>query len=58
MATIEKINCRLCKYFYVTWDKNFPNGCRAFEFKSRDMPYAVVYKNSGANCRAYSNRTK
>jgi hypothetical protein len=50
---MEKINCRTCKYFYVTWDRNFPNGCKAYGFKSQEFPSVFVYKSSGSACKGY-----
>ncbi|WP_330218382.1 uracil-DNA glycosylase [Sporosarcina globispora] len=40
--SIQKIDCFKCKYFYVTWDRNHPKGCRAFQFKTRQMPSLEV----------------
>lgn len=51
-----KINCFQCKYFYITWDKNFPNGCKAFGFKSRQMPATVVKGASTENCGAFEKK--
>jgi hypothetical protein len=45
-----KIDCLKCKYFYITWDKNSPRGCRFFNFKSKMMPSTVVLQSSGAAC--------
>jgi hypothetical protein len=48
-----RINCKLCKNYYVTWDNNNPMGCRKFGFKSRIMPSEVVYRSSGAPCNGF-----
>lgn len=56
MAGLDKINCRLCKYYYVTWDKSFPNGCKAYGIKSKEMPSVVVYKSSGENCKGFVSK--
>lgn len=50
------INCFHCKYFYITWDKNFPNGCKAFGFKSKQMPAVVVRESSAENCGAFEKK--
>lgn len=50
----EKINCLKCKYFYVTWDQKFPNGCKFFGFKSQYRPSLVVWQTSGQECHAYT----
>jgi len=58
------INCRLCRYYYITWDKKFPNGCKAFGFKTVKMPSFDVRSSSGEECSKYapkagpSNTTK
>ena len=31
-------SCGDCKHYYVTWDKDFPYGCKAMGFKSRTYP--------------------
>jgi len=50
----KEISCYKCKYFYITWDKNFPNGCKALGFKTAKNPAQVVYESSGMICLAYS----
>ena len=54
--TNESINCFKCKHFYITWDKSFPNGCKVFGFKSRNMPSAAVFESSGQNCQAFEKK--
>lgn len=51
-----RVNCHQCKYFYVTWEPNHPNGCRAFGFKCKELPSLVVFKNSGAKCQAFEKK--
>lgn len=46
-------NCIQCKYFFVTWDKNNPKGCKYFNFKSKLMPSMVVFNSSGNDCIAF-----
>jgi hypothetical protein len=36
------IDCHKCIYYYVTWNANFPHGCRAMGFKSRRYPINEV----------------
>ncbi|PKL88161.1 MAG: uracil-DNA glycosylase [Ignavibacteriae bacterium HGW-Ignavibacteriae-2] len=48
-----KINCRLCKYFYITWEKKYPYGCRGYEFKTSQMPSVKVKSFSGIECLKY-----
>nr|WP_245246540.1 MULTISPECIES: uracil-DNA glycosylase [unclassified Paenibacillus] len=52
----ERINCFLCKHFYVTWDPSFPRGCRLYEFKTSELPSAVVKRSSGKPCMAFEKK--
>lgn len=52
------INCFSCSYFYVTYDVNFPYGCRGAGFRSRSMPSREMYVNSGVNCQIYVMKGK
>jgi len=53
----ERINCMKCRHFYVTWDPQFPRGCRAYEFKSRQIPSVVVLSSSGTGCMKFTPKT-
>ncbi|WP_338119946.1 uracil-DNA glycosylase [Paenibacillus thalictri] len=37
----------------MTWDSRFPRGCKAFGFKTGELPSAVVLKSSGQPCMNY-----
>ncbi len=37
-----RIDCRKCRYYFVTWNKQFPHGCRAMGFKSWRYPIDEV----------------
>ncbi len=50
----KRINCLNCRHYYVTWDKNFPRGCKAMGFKTRYSPAGEVYRSSGLRCLSYS----
>ncbi len=41
------IDCHRCRHYYVTWERQFPHGCRAMHFKSRSMPSSLVKSVSG-----------
>jgi len=64
MATPERkwpqtpITCHRCRHYYVTWDKNFPFGCRAMEFKGRQMPATVVRRTTGGSCLLYQEKRR
>ncbi|NLT94812.1 MAG: uracil-DNA glycosylase [Clostridia bacterium] len=49
----SRINCLKCQYFYITWDKNFPRGCKAFGFKTKNLPSLVVFQSSGQSCQHF-----
>jgi len=44
------IDCHKCKHYYVTWDKNFPHGCKAMIFKSKQLPSIDVRVSSLREC--------
>ncbi|MDE0956563.1 MAG: hypothetical protein OSA07_08840 [Pseudomonadales bacterium] len=46
-------NCMQCKHFYITWEANFPRGCRLFAIKSRQLPMIEVMRIDGHACRGY-----
>ena len=49
--------CQKCRFFYVTWDRSFPYGCRSMGFKGKIMPYLMVFQASGKPCMAFEART-
>ncbi|HHW37852.1 MAG TPA: hypothetical protein GXX18_11515 [Bacillales bacterium] len=49
----QKVNCFKCNYFYTTWDVRFPRGCKAYGFKSRQIPSDYVLQVSGHTCMKY-----
>ena len=55
-AAILKPECRKCKFFFITWEKRAPYGCRAFAFKSAKIPSIEVYKSSGMECRRFEKK--
>lgn len=54
----DRVNCITCIHYYVTWDKNFPYGCRLFEFKSRKLPSLLVRESTGDKCKNYVEKKK
>ncbi|MCF8128890.1 MAG: uracil-DNA glycosylase [Deltaproteobacteria bacterium] len=53
------IDCHKCRFYYVTWDKRFPHGCRGMGFKSRQLPNLVVRgSSSGRDCLMYQEKRK
>jgi hypothetical protein len=54
----NKINCQKCRFFYITWDRKFPKGCKQFGFKTSKMPSALVKESSGQPCFHFEEKTK
>lgn len=52
----EKNKCFLCEFFYVTWDKRFPYGCKAMGFKGSRLPCVEVRQASGAECLSFREK--
>ena len=49
-------NCLICRHYYVTHDPRQPRGCKAYGFKSRDLPALVVRSVSGKPCLLFTAR--
>ncbi len=54
----REINCFSCRYFFITYDPQFPYGCRAARFKSRRMPSKEMSVSSGIDCQFFSRKEK
>ncbi|MDP4941173.1 MAG: hypothetical protein QNL95_05345 [OM182 bacterium] len=48
----QRVNCYGCKHFFITWDKEFPYGCRKMEFRSKRLPSDDVIEADGQRCLA------
>jgi len=46
--------CSKCRYYYITWDKSFPYGCRAMGFKSKTLPSLLTQQVSGQQCLSFA----
>jgi hypothetical protein len=44
------VNCLECRHYYITWDADFPHGCKGMQFKSRRLPQLEVLEASGRDC--------
>jgi len=51
-----RINCIKCVNYFVTWDNNFPHGCRSMDFKSRNIPSQEVFSASGMKCQFFHEK--
>ncbi len=46
-------DCLGCRHFFITYQAGQPRGCRAYGFKSRQMPWQVVLASSGKPCQLF-----
>lgn len=53
ITDMQRIDCRKCRFFYVTWEPSHPYGCRFFGFKGPGMPSQTVFQSSGAPCAQF-----
>lgn len=53
---MKRLNCKLCKFYYVTWNSQTPHGCKAYGFKSGHIPSIIVFRDSGVECQFYEER--
>ncbi len=58
MKQHSKVNCRNCRYFYITWETKYPYGCRAFAMKTKQFPASQVLLSSGKECLFFSAKIK
>jgi len=54
---MKRINCRVCQYYFVTWQAGQPHGCKAYGFKSPQIPSMVVFQSSGSECSMFTPKT-
>ncbi len=48
-----RINCKQCVFYFVTWQANQPHGCKAYGFKSKQIPSLVVKGSTGQACQSF-----
>ncbi|WML34524.1 uracil-DNA glycosylase [Clostridium sp. OS1-26] len=54
----KKVQCHNCKYYYITWDIQFPYGCKLYGIKSKQVPSIIVSKSIGMPCNEFVEKTK
>jgi len=54
----KNVNCLNCRFYYITWDNKFPYGCKAIKFKSKGLPSAYVFQESGIPCQLFREKPK
>lgn len=52
----ERIICQKCIYYYVTWQGGKAHGCKAYGFKSQQLPSVVVKTSSRKDCSFYTKK--
>ena len=58
MDNNNRIKCHDCQHFFVTWETEHPYGCRAMNFKGKQIPSVVVLKSSGQRCMLFKLKEK
>ena len=54
----NSLNCNGCTYFFVTYDKFRPWGCRKFGFKGKNLPAQIVFATTGMQCAYFLSKPK
>ena len=52
----QPVNCFDCRSFFITHETAHPYGCRAMDFKSRELPCAAVFRSSGEPCLCHESK--
>ena len=55
---MEPIDCHKCKHYHITWDRQFPYGCKAMKFKSSSLPSLEALASSGFPCQFFERKEK
>ncbi|MFQ3546390.1 uracil-DNA glycosylase [Halobacillus rhizosphaerae] len=55
---MKKINCFECAHFFTTWNPSYPRGCKAYEFKSKEMPASLVFQTTGTQCEQFQSKQR
>jgi hypothetical protein len=53
-----RINCYGCARFFITYDRQYPYGCRAMGFKAPQRPSSSVILSSGLPCQMFTPKRK
>ena len=57
MGSKQRPDCLHCQHYFVTWESDSPRGCHAYEFKSPNLPSAVVLESSGEPCQLFTRKS-
>jgi hypothetical protein len=55
-AEQDRPDCLHCVHYFVTWESDRPRGCRAYQFKSNELPSDVVLASSGERCALFERK--
>ncbi|MFC0525172.1 hypothetical protein ACFFGV_16445 [Pontibacillus salicampi] len=55
---MKKVNCFRCAHFHTTWNPSFPRGCKAYGFKTKELPSVYVFKVTGTPCMQFEPSDK
>ena len=50
------IHCLRCIHYYSTHDPSLPRGCKLYQFKTQNIPSAVVKRETGKDCLGFELR--
>jgi len=50
--------CAKCIHYFITYDPQFPYGCRAMGFKSRRPPHQEIIAATGTGCVTFSPKLR
>ena len=54
----KEVQCNNCKYYYITWEIQFPYGCKLYGIKSKQVPSVIVSKSIGMPCNEFIEKSK
>jgi len=54
----EEIRCSDCAHYYITYNPDFPYGCRAVGFKSKVLPDRAVAAHSKLPCQFFTAKAR
>jgi hypothetical protein len=54
ICKMDRPNCFKCRHLVITWEKERSYACRAMRFKSKEIPWRVVLRESGTPCLLFS----
>ena len=43
-------------HYFVTWKPKHPHGCKAYGFKSHQIPSLTVFQSSGIECSMFKEK--